>query len=69
MLQVEVAHRGWRHVFVVTSRAVSRGTELTVEYPRGFWRGRARAMEAYAAADAAIEAGLTPPRSKKARQQ
>jgi hypothetical protein len=50
-------HRGWPHVFVCTSRAVCVGAELTVEYPRGFWRGRAGALEAYAAADAAIDAG------------
>ena len=51
-------HRGWPHVFVVTSRAVAAGEELTVQYPRAFWKGRARALEAYAAAGAAIEAGL-----------
>jgi hypothetical protein len=28
-----------------------------VQYPRGFWRGRAKAMVAYAAADAAVAAG------------
>ncbi len=56
--QLEVLHRGWPHVFVVTSRAVPAGDELTVQYPRAFWKGRPRALEAYAAADAAIQAGL-----------
>jgi len=77
--QLEVRHRGWLHVFVATSRAVQKGAELCVQYPRGFWRGRARALEAFAAADLAVDAGRAAPRaaaapapaprSKKARHQ
>ena len=55
--QLEVAHAGWLHVFVATSRRVAAGEELTVQYPRGFWAGRGAALEAYAAADVAIDAG------------
>jgi hypothetical protein len=55
--QLEVLHDGWPHVFVVTSRALAADEELTVQYPRGFWRGRAKALVAYAAADAAVAAG------------
>lgn len=55
--QLEVAYRGWLFLFVRASRSVAAGAELCVRYPRAFWAGRAAALAAYAAADAAIAQG------------
>lgn len=40
---IEVVCHGWPHLFVVTTRAVESGDELSVEYPPQFWAGRAAA--------------------------
>ena len=51
---VEVVCHGWPHLFVVTTRAVESGDELSVEYPPQFWAGRAAARMAQRSLNACL---------------
>ena len=53
-LLLEVLHRGWPRLFVVTQRRVAAGDELTVQYPDAFWAGHAAAAAAQRDARAAL---------------
>lgn len=55
---VEVRHRGWLHMMVVTAARLRPGDELTVEYPDEFWRQRPRAVAVH---DAIARAAAAPP--------
>ena len=46
---LEVLHRGWLHLFVVTTVDIPRGGELTAQYPHEFWGQRPRAVAVQAA--------------------
>ena len=71
---VEVQHRGWLHIFVITVREVAPGEELTVQYPDGFWLGRPQAAAVHAAMERTVmdaergEHGAQPGRVGKKRR-
>lgn len=66
---LEVIHCGWPFLFVVTTREVSSGEELCVQYPDEFWKGRVAALRAHSVAEAAVSGGGKGEKRRKRTRQ